>query len=453
MSLVALSISHHTAPVALRDRLAYPPGALESALARAGCGGAEGQCPISELVILSTCNRLELYAVVPGSRGEEGEEGGGGDGAWAVLSGFLAETLALEPMEFERQVVRLVDGEAARHLCRVAAGLESMVLGESEILGQVAEAHRAALSQRSTGPVLSTLFRTAIRAGKRARTETAVGRNPASLGSVAAEYSVMVAGDLSGRCVAVVGAGRMARKAVTALRARGAGEILVVNRTLAAGADLAREWGGEALSFERLSWALARADIVITSTSAPHTIIGVPLVQQAMAGRQRPLVFIDIAVPRDVDPAVRTIPAVHVFDLDDFQTRLDRTSLQRQKEVPRVEEIVAEESRLFDEWLAGVDLLPVVRELRRKAETLRRAELARLLRRGPGLDDALRERLDHFSRTLVNKLLHAPTERLRAEASNGHAVEYAQIARALFGLGGARSAEPEGESGETPGKR
>lgn len=440
MSLLALSITHHTAPVALRDRLTYSPGALAAALARAGCGRAEGLCPISELVILSTCNRLELYAVVPGSLGSEA--------AWTGLAEFMGETLGLKPGEFELHLVRRADGEAARHLCRVAAGLESMVLGESEILGQVADAHKAALSQRSTGPVLSALFLTAIRAGKRARTETAVGRNPASFGSVAAELATTVAGDLPGRCVAVVGAGRMARKAVTALRARGAGAMLVVNRTLAAGADLAREWGGEALSFERLPWALARADIVISSTSAPHTIIGAALVRQAMADRGRPLVFIDIAVPRDVDPAVREIPAVHVFDLDDFQARLDRTSLERQQEVPRVEEIVAEEGRHFEEWLAGVDLLPVVGELRRKAEAVRREELARVLGSWPDLDEARRDRLDYFSRTLVNKLLHHPTERLRAEASNGHAVEYAQIVRALFGLPGEPSRKPEGEGGE-----
>ena len=438
MSLVCLSITHHTAPAALRDRLAYPSGALEVALARAGCGRAEGLRAVSELVILSTCNRLELYAVVPGSVG--------GEGAWAVLRGFLAETLALDDAEFESHLVPYADGEVARHLCRVAAGLESLVLGESEILGQVADAHQAALSQRSIGPVLSALFRAAIRAGKRARTETAIGRNPASVGSVAVELAAQAAGDLAGRCVAVVGAGRMARKVVTALRARGVGEILVVNRTLTAAAELAREWGGEALSFERLPGVLTRADIAISSTSAPHTIIGAAVVRQAMVGRQRPLVFIDIAIPRDVEAAVREIPAVHVFDLDDFGARLDRTSLERQKEIPRVEGIVAEEVERFAEWQAGSEILPVLSELRQQAEILRSQELARVLRQLPGLDAELHRRLDQFSRTLVNKLLHQPTERLRTEAGNGHAVEYAQVARALFGLGGARSAEPEGEN-------
>jgi len=437
MHIVCLSITHHTAPAALRDRLTYSSGALEAALARAGCGRAEGLLAVSELVILSTCNRLELYAVVSGSA--EGE------GAWSLLRGFLAETLALDAAEFESHLVAHADGEVAPHLCRVATGLESLVLGESEILGQVADAHQAALSQRSTGPVLSALFRAAIRAGKRARTETAIGRNPASVGSVAVELAAHAAGDLTGRSVAVVGAGRMARKAVTALRARGVGEILVVNRTVAAAAELAREWGGEAFSFERLPEVLARADIVISSTSAPHSIIGAPVVRPAMIDRQRPLVFIDIAVPRDVDAAVREIPAVHVFDLDDFRTRLDRTSLERQKEVPRVEEIVAEEVERFAEWQAESEVLPVLSELRQRAELLRSQELARVLRQLPGLDAELHRRLDQFSHALVNKLLHQPTERLRTEASNGHAAEYAQVARALFGLGGARSAEPEAE--------
>lgn len=391
-------------------------------------------------MILSTCNRLELYAVVPGSdRGEAARE---------ILGDFLAETRGLEHAEFENHLVPYAEREVARHLCRVAAGLESIVLGESEILGQVADAHRTAWSQRSAGPVLSALFRSAIRAGKRARTETSIGRSPASLGSVAVELAERSAGDLAGRSVAVVGAGRMARKAIRALCAKGVGEILIVNRTVAAAAELARESGGEAFNFERLPEVLVRADIVISSTSAPYAVISAPVVLQAMVGRQRPLVFIDIAVPRDVDAAVREIPAVQVFDLDDFGAPLDRTSVERRKEVSRVEEIIAEEVERFAEWRAASEILPIVSELHQQAEILRSQELARMLRRLPGLDAEFHQHLDQFSRTLVNKLLHEPTERLRAGAGNGNAVEYAHVARTLFGLEGVRSAESQVENEE-----
>jgi glutamyl-tRNA reductase len=233
----------------------------------------------------------------------------------------------------------------------------------------------------------------------------------------------------------------MARKAVKALMAHGSGELLVVNRSWDAASELAREWSGEARTFEQLPVVLARADIVISSTSAPHPIIHAAQVRQAMANRERPLVFIDIAVPRDVDPLVREIPGVHLFDLDDLQARLDCSLAERRKEVPRAEAIVAEEVQRFQERQAGVHVLPIVKALRRKAETLRTRELARVLGQLPGADAALRRRLDHFSQTLVNQLLHQPTQRLRAEAGNGQAAEYARIAGELFGLEEAGPAE------------
>ena len=433
LSLYCLSITFRTAPAALRDRLSYPADVLEVALARAGCGRVEGRPGLSELAILSTCNRLELYAVAP-----DAPDAGRSEAVWADLRAFVAETRALGEAELEPHAVRHADAEAARHLCRVAAGLDSMVLGESEILGQVADAQKAAMRQRSGGPVLAALFRTAIRAGRRARTETPIGRKPMSVGSVAVALAAQATGDLAGRCVAVVGAGRMARKAVTAFRARGVGGIIVVNRTQAAAAELASAWGGEASTFEELPQVLGRADIVISSTGAPHTVIGAPVVRQAMVDRQRPLVLIDIAIPRDVEAAVGGIPGVHLFDLDDLAAPLDENAVERRKEIPRVEAIVAEEVGRFAEWQAEREILPLVSTLRQQAESVRSQELNRLLRQLPELDAAVQERVDQFSRALVNKLLHEPTERLRAEATNGNAVEYAEVARALFGLAGPR---------------
>ena len=420
MPVLCLSITYRTAPVAVRERLALSAGALDRPLVR-----GEATLPLEEAVILSTCNRLEIYAVAPA----------GSEAAFEpVVVSLLAESLTMEPAEFEPHLVRYIGPQVAEHLCRVAAGLDSMVLGESEILGQVADAYEIARTLGRTGPVTSELFRAAIRAGKRARSETAIGRNPMSVSSVAVDLAAQVTGSLENRCVAVVGAGRMARKAVTALRAHGATTLLVVNRSRDGGAELAREWGGEALGFDRLGEGLARADIVIASTSAPHPVVEAGTVRTAMAGRDRPLVFIDIALPRDVDPEVRRIPGVHLFDLDDLQQRLDRSANQRRREVPRAEAIAMEEARRFDQWLEGGDLLPVVAELRRQAEAVRQVELARLVRNLPPDDGELHRRLEHFSRALVNKLLHEPTQRLREQSANGHAAEYARLARELFGL-------------------
>jgi glutamyl-tRNA reductase len=427
--IVCLSITHHTAPVALRERLALSGPALDASLARAGGEREPGGrlLPVSELVILSTCNRLELYAAAELSSAD-------GMAPWPLLVDFLAETLSLDPAAFATHIVHYVESSAAEHLCRVAAGLDSMVLGESEILGQVAEANEAAQRWRSTGPALSGLFRIAVQAGKRVRGETGIGRNPGSVSSVAVALAEQAAGGLRDRRVALIGAGRMARKAATALLANGVQEIMVVSRSLDSAAAVAAEWRGEAATLEELPQVLARADIVISSTSSPEPIVAAPLVRRAMAGRERPLVFIDIAVPRDIHPAVREIPGVQLFDLDGLQARLDRSLAERRKEIPRAEAIVAEAMARFAEWRVESDVFPLLSELRQQADRVRAQELDRMLRQLPAADAELRRRLEQFSHALVNKLLHQPTQRLRAEAGNGHTVEYAQVARELFGL-------------------
>lgn len=343
MPIFCLSAAHYSAPLTLRERLAHAAPTLYDALARAGSQHGAGPLQVTELALLSTCNRLELYAVA-GDSAPAGE-------AWDRLVGLVSETAGVPTADLEPGAVRYLDRDAAVHLCRVAAGLDSMVLGESEILGQVADAHEEGLTRRSFGPVLSALFRAAIRAGKRARAETAIGRNAGSVSSVAVKLASTASGGLAGRTVAVVGAGRMARKAVTTLLGQGASEILVVNRSLAAAEDLAREWGISARALGDLASALACADVVIGSTSAPAPVISAALVREVMAGRRAPLVLLDIAVPRDVDPAVREIAGVHLFDLDDIQRQLERTTAERRAEIPRVEAIVAEEVRRFEGWL------------------------------------------------------------------------------------------------------
>ncbi|HLF27461.1 MAG TPA: glutamyl-tRNA reductase [Anaerolineae bacterium] len=432
MTILCLGVSHHTTPVELRERLAFSPGALRAALARFDRGHTGRSQPIVELVILSTCNRLELYARVQPIQQLAANVDHAG---FSALIDFLAETRGIPTVEFESYVYRRTRTAAVRHLCRVAAGLDSMILGEPQILGQVTEAYEAALGQSAAGPVLSALFRTAIHAGKRARAETAISRNPASVSSVAVRLAEHVVGQLASRRVLVIGAGAMGQLAVEALRARGVAHIAVVSRSHQRAAELAQDWNGQAYRFDQLAQALSQADIVIASTGAPHTVIDPGLVHDALRTRaDRPLVFIDIAVPRDVDPSVRDIPGAYVFDIDDLQSRLGGAIAERQREVPRVEAIVAQEVAAFAEWLHGIEVMPVIADLRQQAETIRQRELERTLSHLADLDPQTRERIERLSRALVNQLLHEPTLRLRAEASNGHAAAYAEAVRYLFGL-------------------
>jgi glutamyl-tRNA reductase len=422
MKILCLGLSHHTAALAVREALSLPAPALRAALARFSCGREDRPVAVRELVILSTCNRLELYAAAPAAD-------------FAPLVALLAESSGRPPAEFDASLYRHEGDEAIRHLCRVAAGLDSLVLGEPQILGQVTDAYAAALGQGAAGPVLAALFRSAIHAGKRARTETAIARNPASVSSMAIRLAEERVGDLAAAHILVVGAGEMAELAVAALHKRGVAGLTVVNRTLERAAQLADRWGGRALTFERLADALAEADIIITSTGAPHLIIGPEVVAPALAARpERPLVFVDIAVPRDVDPDVNQLPGARVYDLDDLQAHLEDAVAEREREAPRAEAIAAEEAAAFGAWLERLEILPVISDLRAKAEAIRRAEVERTLRHLDHLDDADRERIEALASALVNKLLHDPTVRLKAEANNGHATEYAAAVRYLFGL-------------------
>ncbi len=446
MTILCLGLSHKTSPVELRERLNFTSTSLRAALARFGCGRDARPAGISELAILSTCNRLELYACVHSAEAQGAQTA---DDVFAPLLDFVVEARGLPAAEFEAHLYRHAGRDAVTHLCRVAAGLDSMILGEPQILGQVFEAREMARAQGAAGPVLSALFRTAIRAGKRARAETAIGRNPASVSSVAVRLAEQVVGELAGRRVLVIGAGEMGTLAVEALRVRGVRHIAVVNRTRRRAAELAERWGGQAFSFEQLVEAIRQADIVIASTEAPHTIIGPGMVRETLIGRSgQPLVLIDIAVPRNVDPAVGDIPNVYVFNIDDLQTRLEGAIVERQNEVPRVESIVAQEVMTFEEWLRGVDIMPVITDLRQKAEAIRQRELDRTLRHLPDLDSPTREQIERLSRSLVNKLLHEPTVRLRTEAGNGQAAQYADVVRDLFGLTAkqVRSVLPEDET-------
>jgi glutamyl-tRNA reductase len=404
MSVVLVGISHHQAPIELRERAALDPQrASELARQLAGQSG--------EAVCLSTCNRTELY--LASASGDEAEQK-----AEAAL-------LALET-ELGPALYRLRDEGAALHLFRVAAGLDSMVPGEGEILGQVRTAHDLG----ATGPVLNRLFRQALHAGKKARAQTAIGESPASVSAAAAALAEQVFGDLRGRSILVVGAGKVGELAVRNLVSRGATIGFLANRSVGRAVDLARRAGAEAIPLERVQSALERADVVLSSTSATGWILTRSQVQQALPARKgRPLFLIDLAVPRDLDPGIHELDGCYLYDIDDLEAVVAETLAGRRREAERAETIVAEEADRFREWQAALDVVPAIASLRARAEEIRVAELRRAK-----LSDSERRAAESVTAAVLNKLLHLPTIRMKEAAAAADGVLYADAVRHLFGL-------------------
>lgn len=420
MYILCLGLNHNTAPLALREKLALDENIVSIALARLACGHISTS--LNELVIISTCNRIELYAI-------------SNNLAFAELEVFLSEARNIAEDEFRPHLYRYKNMDAVRHLFDVAAGLDSLVIGEPQILGQVTRALELARGQNTAGSVLNRLFQAAIHAGKRTRTETAISRNPASVSSLAASLSERVVHKISEAQIVILGAGEMAELAVEALRKRGAQKILVVNRTLERAHALTARWNAHATTFENLQTALTSADILISSTGAPHTLISSAMVKEAMERRNnRPLVLIDIAVPRDIDPDVTDIPHVKLYDMDTLNAQLEHSLSERMAEVPQVRNILDEELKSFGDYLKSLDMLPLIADMRQNAEIIRQTELEKTLRHLPDLTEAERDHIEAMTQALVKKLLHAPTNRLRAEASSPQASEYASVARKLFDL-------------------
>lgn len=417
-----VGVSFRTAPIALRERLSLAPDVVSATLARLGCGRDERPAGVSELVILSTCNRVELYAA-------------GGGGATDILVELLAEGTGVDQDELRPALYVLGGDDAVRHLCRTAAGLESMVIGEPQILGQVSEAYAAALAHGAAGHAMGALFRGAIRAGRRARAETAINRNPATVSSVAVKLVSDALGDLASASVVVVGAGEMAELALAALHYRGVADVCVVSRTREHAERLSSRFGGRTEPFERLQAALDQADVVITSTSAPHHVITRGMVAAAMARRPaRRLAIVDIAVPRDVEPGVAQLPNVNYCDLDDLQRHVTETLVEREAEIPRVEAIVDEEAADCAELLRQLEVQPLIADLRARTDEVRRVTLDRSRRHFAHLSESDRRSIEAFSESLVNRLFHEPMLRLRQEARNGQVAGYAMALRHLFDL-------------------
>jgi glutamyl-tRNA reductase len=403
MHLVLVGTSHHHAPLELRERVALDRE--RSSELAAGLG---------ESVCLSTCNRTELYLVADDVEDAERR---------AVAA--LAE---LEP-EVEHALYRLRDHAAALHLFRVAAGLDSLVPGEGEILGQV----RAAFEAGTPGRLLDRVFRQALHAGRKARVQTAIGESPASVSAAAAALAEQVFGDLRGRTILLVGAGKISEQAARNLISRGAQISFVANRTLDRAQDLAARFGATAIPLEHIGEQLAHADVVVSSTSSHGFVLDAGTVERVRRGRQ--LLFVDLAVPRDLDPAIHELDGCYLFDIDDLEAIVSETLAGRRGEAERAEAIVAAEAAKFHEWQASLEIVPAIMSLRALAEEIREAELRKAEGVLGRLDDAQRNAVESITSQIVNKLLHLPTVRLKQAAVSADGVIYAEAVRHLFGLG------------------
>jgi glutamyl-tRNA reductase len=421
MSIVVVGLNHKTAPVDVLERLSIPDERLPKALHQLSTYEH-----VLEGAILSTCNRIEAYAVVSKFHG------GAQD-----LRNFFAEFCHIAPEDFSDHLYTYHDDGALRHLFRVAAGIDSMVVGESEILGQVRRAYQRAADEGMIHRVLGAAFRQTLRVGKRGRTETSIGHNPVSVSSAAVELARRAwrDGSLEGKKVAIVGAGKMGRLAAQALRASGAGDVTVVNRSEERGRDVAETFGAASRPFEDLPEVLAGSDIVICSTTSPQTVIDKRMLELARRNEaERPLFVVDIAVPRDVDPAVAELPGVVLRDIDDLRSVVEGNLGARMGEVGRVEELIAEELDRFSQWQRSTEIAPTAAALVEKADAIRAAEMDRIATQLAAMTPEQRDAVDHLSRRMVAKLLHAPLKSARDMAGSKQGQLYLTALQELFGL-------------------
>lgn len=417
--ILALGVSHKTAPLDLRERLALTEGSATSALRE--LTAVDG---IHEAAAISTCNRTELYLIVSDPVEAESK----------ALS-VLTRQADIRPTELISHLYSLRSSEAARHLMQVTAGLDSMILGEAEIQGQVKRAYELALVEGATGPILNRLFRGALAAGGRAREETGISEKGVSIPSVAVELARRALGDLTDRRVLMVGAGETAELVARALVARGVHTVFVANRHYDRAIGLAQQFDGQAVRFEDLPEQLAEADIVVSATNSPHHIVERRELQDVMAERPgRALMLIDIAVPRDIDPECREIPGVGVFDIDDVQQIAERNASGREAEAKKAELIVAAELDRFERWLASLEVVPTIAALRERGDEIVARVLAENESRWESLSEADRERLEAMAKAIASRLLHEPTLRVRRAAGEEDAHFLLGALRELFGL-------------------
>ena len=413
MAVIVVGVSHHGAPLDVRERLAYRPSEVHGLLDR-----LRALAEVREAVLLSTCNRTELYVV-------EGEQ----PAAPAVWS-LYAERVGGDASGFG--YVRR-DRDAIAHLFRVVSGMDSMVVGEAQIHGQVRDAWEG--SRSASGAVLNRLFQTALLVGGRVRSETTIGHGAMSVSSAAVQLAKKIFGSLVGKRAMVLGAGEMAELALASLQAEGVRAAIVANRTFERAQALAGLYGATAVRYEEAWTALADVDVLLCSTASPHIVVGAERVRDGLDRRgDRPLCILDIAVPRDVDPTVAEMDNVFLYDLDDLRAVVSANVERRHRELPAAEQVIVTETEKYWQWVAGLAAVPVVTQFRDEMNRVRERELEAALRRLGDLTPEQRAAVEHFSQSLMNKFLHEPTVRLRAAAANGRGLGVVDAARYLFAL-------------------
>jgi glutamyl-tRNA reductase len=420
VNLLLVGISHRTAPVDLRERVDFQARGVAEALRSVAIRGST-----REAVVVSTCNRAELYVACDDAAATR-----------ADLVAFLSEFHGVQISELASHIYDVHGLEAARHLFRVAGGLDSLVVGEPQILGQVKDAHTAAADAQTVGPVLNRLFHSSFAVGKRVRTETGLGSGAVSVSYAAAALARKIFGDLRGRSVAVVGAGEMGKLTALHMRSHGVHTVTIVSRTMAHAARAAESIGGaSAAPWDELDTVLGAADIVITATGAAAPILTKAHVEAVMRPRRnRPLFVIDIAVPRDVEPAAGEIEQVFLYNIDDLQATVRENLARRSSEVARAEAIVGEEVDKFAAWLRSRSAIPTVVALRQRFEAIRRAELERLEFKLSTLPPDARARVDEITHLIIEKLLLTPTEQLKSLGDSDTVGAYAEALTRLFDL-------------------
>jgi glutamyl-tRNA reductase len=420
MALFVSGLSHRNAPVELREQLAVDEDKLRELLRDIASTGV-----VREAIILSTCNRVEVYAVadVPGE-------------ARTTMFRQLCRHRGVEPATVETALYTYAEGDAVRHAFRVASSLDSMVIGEPQILGQVKDAFAVAQSCEAVGPALHSLFTQAFAVAKKVRTETEIARHAVSVSFAAVELAKKIFAGLDGRSVLLVGAGKMSELAARHLVEQGVFPVYVTNRTWARAQEMARALAGTAVPFDELATALAAVDIVITSTGASEPVIRRETVHRVMHGRRgRPLFFIDIAVPRDVEGTVDTLDGVYCYDIDDLKQVVDANIRERGREAHRAEALIEREVAKFLARLGDVEIIPTIVSLRERLEAIRTGEVKRTLARMSSATPETREAIEALSSAIVNKILHAPITKLRESSRAGSPRSWLELVHELFGLG------------------
>jgi glutamyl-tRNA reductase len=422
--LLAIGASHKTASLALRERLSLPEGRAASLL-----GELVRAVEVHEAVAISTCNRTELYLVAADPVDAE-----------SLALSALSRQAGIRPTELLGNLYSLRGTDAVRHLFNVAAGLDSMIIGENEIQGQVRRSYELALVEGTTGPITNRLFRDALGAGKRARSETGISRSRISVSSVAVELAEQVLGNLEERRVLVIGAGENGEVTARALADRGVHSIFVANRRYDRAIGLAARFGGEAVRFDDLPELLTEADIVVSCTASPHQIVGREELAQVLEQRAgRPLLMMDIAVPRDIDPNVRDLPGLTLYDMDDLQHAVARNMSGREAEAIKASRLVEQEVERFDRWFGSLSIVPTIAALRELGDDIVAQVLRENDERWESLSENDRRRVELMARAVVSRLLHEPTLRLK-DTDGDRAYHYVDTLRELFALEGSDAA-------------